>query len=301
MYKIAYILLVTISVLSLYGCSCNKLSDSNNITSHIFFTIDLSLFGVHMGEQRDSLLAHIPNLYKVPLDSTRYYHLPYDADDAQIFEDLEITIYSCDTVFIVNHKGYEHHRNGSPIKFPLEKTKHYAKLCFMVKNNKVLQGELLISHPIVGYDNIDLSIDDFVGAVKKMYNDKYQEPDSIFMYNKVANRAAFIGFDEDEIIKDEVFEQLGGTYVNNRVHEEDVWVWTNAKIYADWDFLPYKNGEPRWWVMSHAIRIRYLDFEAINKEKNRIIQNFENERQDSVRRIHQKQLEDINRYNSQDI
>lgn len=300
MFRIVYILVASIVVLSFYGCSFDKTSDRDNITSHTFATIDLSLFGVHMGEHRDSLLKHIPNLHKVPLDSTYYYHLPYDAEEAKFFEDLEITLYSSDTVFIVNHTDYEHRKNGSPIQFPLEKTKHYAKLCFMVKNNKVLQGELLITHPIVGYENTDLSIYNFVGAVKKMYYDKYQEPDSIFMYNKVTNQAAFVGFD-DKIIKNEVFDQLGGTYVNNKVHEEDVWVWRNAKIQADWDFLPYKNGEPRWWVMCHAIRIRYLDFETINKEKIIIIQNLENERQDSIKRIKQKQLEDINRYNSQDV
>ena len=171
MFRIVYILLVSISVLLFYGCSSNETSDKDNITPHTSSTIDLSLFDVHLGERRDSLLAHIPNLHKVPFDSTYYYHLPYDAEDAQIFEDLEISLYSSDTVFVVNHKDYEHRKNGSPMKFPLEKTKHHAKLCFMVKNNKVLQGELLITHPIVGYENIDLSIFNFVGAVKKMYYD----------------------------------------------------------------------------------------------------------------------------------
>lgn len=303
MLRLVYILLTSMGLLLLIGCSSEKSSEGGIFPSHTTTATDLSLYGVHIGEPLDSLLAHIHNLNKVPFDSINFhkYHLPYDADNTQVFKDLGITLYCSDTVFIVNHKDYEHRNNGSPIQFPLEKTKHYAKLCFMVKNNKVIQGELLITHPIVGYENIDLSIFNFVGAVKKMYNDKYQDPDSIIMYNKETNQAAFVDFDEHKIIKNAVFDQLGGTFVDNKVHEEDVWVWTNAKIYADWDFLPYKNGEPRWWGMSHTIRIRYLDFETIIKEKNIIIQNLENERQDSIKRIQQKQLEDNNRYNSQDI
>lgn len=275
--------------LTLDGCVSDRSTEEDNLTSHTDTNIDLSLFGVHMGEYRDSLLIHIPNLHEVQLDSIYYYHLPYDTEDAQIFEDLEIALYSVDTTFIVNHKGYEHRRNGSPMQFPLEKTKHYAKLCFMIKNNKVLQGEILIAHPIIGYKNVDLSIYNFVGAIRKMYNDKYQTPDSIIMYNKVTHQAAFIGYDEENDIKNKIFDQLGGTYVNNNVHEEDVWVWKNAKIQADWDFL------------CHDIRIRYLDMDAIKQEKDKLLQNLENERQDSIKRIQRKQLEDIDSYNTQDI
>lgn len=303
MIRILYLLIVSISILSFNGCSSDKASNTDNISSHTSYTIDLSLFGVHLGEPIDSLVSHIPNLRKVPYDSINNlkYHLPYDTEEAQVFKDLEITLYSSDTVFIVNHKNYEHRQNGSPIQFPLEKTTHHAKLCFMIKNNKVLQGELLVTHPIEGYDNIDLSIYNFVGAIKKMYNDKYQEPDSVLMYNKETDQAAFIGYSADEIFKNVVFDELGGTFVNNKVHEEDVWVWANAKIYADWDFLPYKNGKPWWWVMCHAIRIRYVDIETINQEKNIILQNLEKERQDNIKRIQQKQHEEVIRYNTQDF
>lgn len=287
MVKIIYAFLISMCILSINGCSTDESRQQSDLASHTTASTDLTVFGVHLSEPLDSLISHIPNLIKVPYDSVSYlkYHLPYDTEEAQVFKDLEITLYSSDTIFIVNHKDYEHRKNGSPVHFPLEKTRHNAKLCFMVKNDKVLQGELLITHPIIGNKNVDLSIYNFVGAVKKMYDEKYQDPDSIFMYNKVTNQAAFVGYADDKIIKNEFFDKLGGTYVNNNVHEEDVWTWANAKIYADWDFVPYKNGKPRWWVMCHAIRIRYIDIDAINKEKNALLLNIEKERKDSIRRI----------------
>ena len=287
MRRIVYLLLVSISVLSFYGCS----SDRDNINSNIFSNIDLSLFGVHMGESLDSLMNHLPKLKKVPFDSINYakYDLPYYTDDIQIFEDLEITVYCADTVFVV----------GFP--WSNKKTLHHAKLCYLVKNSKVLQGEVLITNPVISYANIALSVSDFVNGVKEMYYDRYHRPDSILMYNRVTNRAAFVGYREDKKIRNQIYDQLRGNHYHEDMHEEDVWVWKNAKIYADYDYKPCKKGGPHFWAMCRVLRIRYIDMEAINCEKEIILRERDKEKQDSLKRIQQEHIENIKRYNSQDF
>ena len=311
--NIFFLQLILLSLGTMIGCSSknSKNDDSvmlEDIHSRATDSIDLSLYGVHLGEPLDSLMSRIPNITKVPFDSLNKapkYSLPYDKEEAKlIFGDLSIEIYRGDTIFIADHKNYQHHdKDGFFKDFPLEKVRHRAILCFLIKNNKVFQSEIYICYTICGYENINLTLEDFRGTIEKMYYDRYNEPDSIMMINKRTNRAAFVGYNEDPVIRSEIYEQLGGSSYSEtfNIFKEDVWIWSNAKIYADWNFHPYKNGQKWFWGPAGIVRVSYVDLVAIKKEKDIILRQLERERQDSIRNIQQKQLEDSRIYKSQDI
>lgn len=302
------ITLICLIISTLIGCSYknNENPTKQEARHRPSKSTNLSLYGVCLGSPLDSLLYQIPNIAIVPIDSlnkSKKFSLPYDLEEAKlIFEYQGISLYRTDTIFIADHKNYQHHtKDGFYADFPLEKVRHNAVLCYMIKNNRVLECEIYIGSTICGYDNINLSSHDFRGTIEKMYYDKYQEPDSIFMINKRTNRAVFVGYNEDKVIKSEIYEQLGGFSERYNIFKEDVWIWSNAKISADWNFKPFRHGQRWYWGPANIIKISYVDLAAINEEKNIILRNLEKERQDSIKRIQQKQLEDINRYNTQDI
>ena len=295
---LSYIVIISLLISSI-SCSNSSQTIKKETANHLSDSIKLSLYDVELGDSLNVLLRNFPNIKQISLDSISNY-LPYIDEEGYAFKELGFSVYKVDTVFVADHKDYEHRRNGSQITFPLEKVKHHAILCFIVKDNKIIQSEIYILSPIIGYDNIDLPSNDFRGAIRKMFYDKYQIPDSILMLNRKTNEAAFVDY-EDEIMQKTIFEQLGGTYVNNTVYKQDVWIWTNAKIYADWDFSPYKNGRIWFWVYCGVVRVSYIDYYAIKKAQEEIQNEILKAKEDSIRIIMEKQLEDTQLYNTQDF
>ena len=88
------------------GCSnkSNKI-DKPNYISHINDTISLSLYNVHLGDSLSVIRTKFRKLTFVPLDSLSSY-VPIENKMKVVYEELGISVYTTDTIFIANHVGW---------------------------------------------------------------------------------------------------------------------------------------------------------------------------------------------------
>lgn len=273
-------------------CGCSK--NESNYISHINDTISLSLYNVHLGDSLSVVRTKFRNLTFVPLDSLSSY-VPIENKMKVVCEDLGISVYTTDTIFIANHVGWQHMKNGSREDFPLKTTKHPAQLIFFIKDQKVLQGEILIfSNIIDDIKGVELSSGDFIKSIQKLYEEKYNNPDSILVYNRVSRESATYSIDTDSIAKVQINEDIEATdnkfAINNSL--ASIWSWKNANIIAEWDFQPYKDGEFWFWASCFMVRIIYTDLNAVELESKRRLKLIRLREQDSIRRI--KKIENDN-------
>lgn len=148
-------------------CGCSK--NESNYISHINDTISLSLYDVHLGDSLSVVRTKFRNLTFVPLDSLSSY-VPIENKMKVVYEELGISVYTTDTTFIADHTGWQHTENGFPKDFPLKTTKHLTKLIFFIKDQKVLQGEILIFPYIIDdIKGVELSREDFIKSIQKLY------------------------------------------------------------------------------------------------------------------------------------
>ena len=286
-------LMIVLNVLMIgIFCGCSK--NESNYISHINDTISLSLYNVHLGDSLSVVRTKFRNLTFVPLDSLSSY-VPIENKMKVVYEDLGISVYTTDTIFIANHVGWQHMKNGSREDFPLKTTKHRAQLIFFIKDQKVLQGEILIfSNIIDDIKGVELSSGDFIKSIQKLYEEKYNNPDSILVYNRVSRESATYSIDTDSIAKVQINEDIEATdnkfAINNSLASR--WSWKNANIIAEWDFQPYKDGKIWFWVSCFMVRIIYTDLNAVELESKRRLKLIRLREQDSIRRI--KKIENDN-------
>lgn len=275
-------------------CGCSNKKESNYI-SHINDTISLSLYNVHLGDSLSVVRTKFRNFTFVPLDSLSSY-LPIENKMKVVYEDLGISVYTTDTTFIADHTGWHHMKNGSPIDFPLKTTKHQAKLIFFIKDQKVLQSEIIIFRFIIDdIKGVELSKNDFIKSIQKLYEKKYNNPDSILVYNRKSRVSATYSIDTDSITAQEIYDFVRTTSNENIVNYNSlasIWSWKNANIIAEWDFQPYKDGNIWFWANSSMIRIIYTDLNAVELESKRRRNLIRLQEQDSIRRI--KKIENEN-------
>ena len=272
-------------------CGCSNKNKTNYI-SHINDTISLSLYNVHLGDSLSVVKTKFRNLTFVPLDSLSSY-LPIENKMKVVYEDLGISVYTTDTTFIADHTGWQHMKNGSPTNFPLKTTKHRAHLIFFIKDQKVLQSEIIISDFIIDdVKGVELNQNDFIKSIQKLYEKKYNNPDSILVYNRRSRNSATYSIDTDSITAQEIYYSVGTTpYESNYNSLSSIWSWKNADIIAEWDFEPYKDD--RWlWAHRCLIRIIYTDLNAVELEAKRRRNLIKLQEQDSIRRI--KKIENEN-------
>ena len=287
-------LMIVLNVLMIgIFCGCSK--NESNYISHINDTISLSLYNVHLGDSLSVVRTKFRNLTFVPLDSLSSY-VPIENKMKVVYEELGISVYTTDTIFIANHVGWQHHEeNGFMEDFPLKTTKHLAKLIFFIKDQKVLQGEILIFPYIIDdIKGVELSRDDFIKSIQKLYEEKYNNPDSILVYNRESRKSATYSIDTDSIAKVQINEDIEATdnkfAINNSL--ASIWSWKNANIIAEWDFQPYKDGEIWFWAQCCMVRIIYTDLNAVELESKRRLKLIRLQEQDSIRRI--KKIENDN-------
>lgn len=286
-------LMIVLNVLMIgIFCGCSK--NESNYISHINDTISLSLYNVHLGDSLSVVRTKFRNLTFVPLDSLSSY-VPIENKMKVVYEDLGISVYTTDTIFIANHVGWQHMKNGSREDFPLKTTKHHAQLIFFIKDQKVLQGEILIFSSIIDdIKGVELSSSDFIKSIQKLYEEKYNNPDSILVYNRESRESATYPIDTDSIAKVQINEDIEATdnkfAINNSL--ASIWSWKNANIIAEWDFQPYKDGEIWFWASCFMVRIIYTDLNAVELESKRRLKLIRLQEQDSIRRI--KKIENDN-------
>lgn len=275
-------------------CGCSNKKEFNYI-SHINDTISLSLYNVHLGDSLSVVRTKFRNFTFVPLDSLSSY-LPIENNMKVVYEDLGISVYTTDTTFIADHTGWHHMKNGSPTNFPLKTTKHRAKLIFFIKDQKILQSEIIIFPFIIDdIKGVELSENDFIKSIQKLYEKKYNNPDSIFVYNRKSRVSATYSIDTDSITAQEIYDFVRTTSNENIVNYNSlasIWSWKNANIIAEWDFQPYKDGNIWFWASSSMIRIIYTDLNAVELESKRRRNLIRLQEQDSIRRI--KKIENEN-------
>lgn len=299
--------IITLVSTTITGCnnSKNHLDKSSNYVSHINDTIKLSLYNVALGDSLFTLKEKFKNLLAVPLDSLSSY-LPIEDNHKIIYEDLGISIYTTGTVFIANHEGWQHvDNNGFHKDFPLKNTKHPAKLIFFIKDGKVFQSEMLITSPIIGVDDVELSHDDFIISIRNLYKEKYSNPDSILLYNRKSRYAATYSIETDSIIQDKIYKKVEKSDILNEyppsISSSSIWSWKNANIIAEWEFQPYKDGEIWFWVTCHTIRIIYTDLSAVEAETKKRKKQIRLQKEDSLRKINKIEMENAERIKQQII
>lgn len=304
---IQFIMIIVLGITSMYGCnnSKTKLDKSDNYVSHVNDTIKLSLYNVSLGDTLPILMEKFKNLKIVPLDSLSSY-LPIENSNKIIYEDLGITIYTTDTIFIANHEGWQHRdKNGIHTDFPLKNTKHHAQLVFFIKDAKVFQSEMLLTSPIIGVDDVELNQQDFITSIYKQYEGKYNNPDSIMLYNRKSRHAATYSIDTDSIIRDMIYESVEKSDILNEyppsISSSSIWSWKNANIIAEWDFQPYKGRQLWFWVMCPCIRIIYTDLSAVDAETKKWEEQIRLQKEDSIRNIKRIELENAELLKQQEI
>lgn len=301
MKRITYgfiILLITFAVL----VSCIKPTTAEKqYIDHSNDTTTLSLYGVKLGDSVSVLIQKFENLEYVNLDSISSY-LPLDTIHKYAYRDMGISIYEVDTVFFADHDTFQHHdNNGFNKDFPLSKTKHEAKLAYFIKNGRVIQSEILIMYPALGFENIELSSEDFIQSISTIYTNEYNNPDSIMLINRTSNRIAVFSVRTDSIIKQSIYEDLKENENYPRISTIYMWTWKNASIMADWSFYPYKNGKIWHWSPSWMARIIYTDKLAVENEAKRISLEILKEKEDSVKKAEDIQLKYKHSFENQDI
>ena len=281
------------------GCSnkSNKI-DKPNYISHINDTISLSLYNVHLGDSLSVVRTKFRNLTFVPLDSLSSY-VPIENKMKVVYEELGISVYTTDTIFIAKHVGWQHVNNdGFHVDFPLKNTKHRVQLIFFIKDKKVLQSEIIIYPKIIDdVKGVVLSLDDFIISIQKLYDEKYNNPDSILVYNRKSRKSATYSIETDSVTQDEIYKEIkksSDCYPPN-VSFAPIWSWKNANIIAEWEFHPYEGDEMWEWIEHPSlVRIIYTDLNAVELESKRMLNliRLREQKQDSIRRI--KKIENDN-------
>lgn len=271
------------------GCS-NK----TNYIHHINDSVRLSLYNVYLGDSLSVVKTKFRYLSFVPLDSLSTY-VPIEDNMKVVYKDLGVSIFTTDTIFVADHTGWQHWANNAPKEFPVKNTKHRAQLIFFIKDYKVIQSEIIIySYIIDDYKGIDFSGGDFIESIKYLYNKKYNNPDSILVYNRYSKKSATYSIDTDSVAKVDINDYIGATdrrYGNN-ISFVSIWSWKNANIIAEWDFQPFK-GESYWsWCSCNMARIIYTDLNAVELESKKRQILIRLQEQDSIRKI--KKIENEN-------
>lgn len=297
--------IIALMFTTITGCNNTKahLDKSSNYVSHVNDTIKLSLYNVALGDSFFTVKEKFKNLLAVPLDSLSSY-LPIEDNLKIVYEDLGISIYTTDTVFIANHEGWQHINNNGFYKgFPLKNTKHYTKLIFFIKDGRVFQSEMLITSTIIGVDDVELSQDDFIISIRNLYKEKYSNPDSIMLYNRKSRYAATYSIDTDSIIKEEIYNNVKESIDEYppSISSSSIWSWKNANIIAEWDFQPYKHGQIWFWVTCPSIRIIYTDLSAVEAETKKRKEQIRLQKEDSLRKINRIEMENAERIKQQII
>ena len=289
-------LIIILNVLMLgtfLGCT-NKV-DKTNYISHINDSISLSLYNIHLGDSLSVVRTKFRSLTFVPLDSLSSY-VPIENKMKVVYEDLGMSIYTTDTTFIADHAGWRHvNKDGFLIDFPLQNTRHHAKLIFFIKDQKVFQSEILIYPQIIDdVKGVELNYEDFIKSIQYLYDKKYNNPDSILVYNRESGISATYPIDTDSIEAEEINKDVGATNKINVFNYSlsSIWSWKNANIIAEWDFHPYKENQTWSWSYCSMIRIIYTDLNAVELESKRRRNLIRLQEQDSIRRI--KKIENDN-------
>lgn len=255
------------------GCRLNNANKTSTSTSHVNDSIELSLYGVKLGDSIDKIFQKFPKARAVPLDSLEDF-LPIRQSLSSIYDFIGISIYSVDTSFIVNHtlRKEPYHCNGSPAEFNMDYSDHWSKLAFFILDGRVSQIQLFINTYLTGNDSFFPNYE-WGQTCLEMFKKKYGECDSLICYNNTRGKSITLNINATD---DEIQEAID----NCRIDDKDkigvgyVWQWKNAQIifedsYNDFGIKPqYSNFHDICRILISDIEVYNRKYEQIKKEEH---------------------------------
>lgn len=257
------------------GCFQNQTKEPKSLVSHVDDYIDLSFYGVKLGDSIDNVLKIHPNAYFVPLDSLEEY-LPIKQSSALVYEQLGISVYAIDTTFIVNHKlrKKKYTRNGSPINFDIDYSEHGTIFAFFILDGRVCQNELFINTPY-SYESEYFPVYQWGETCLEMFRQKYGECDSLLFYNNSQNKSVVLSINaSDEEIKEAI--DYCGTDIHHNNSHAYIWQWKNAQLLFQYNYNDF-HIKFNYHNFYNVCRIICYDLIAYERKKEQMILNQLNE------------------------